>query len=110
RRRYRHRSGQKPGRAPRSDAGTPGFYRWRHAPPGATLSRAGDAEPDRVRRHLSVTRGPARPIPDADRHRLPGTPRGVADAAAADRPTPRRGHPDAGGRPAQPEREGAVDV
>ena len=40
--------------------------------PRAAVPRARDAEPDRVRRHLSAARGAARPLPAAHVGRLPG--------------------------------------
>ena len=57
--------------AARGHAGAAGHDR-RHDPPGAAaVPRDGDAEPDRVRGHLRFARGPARPLPDEDRRRLP---------------------------------------
>ena len=45
------------------------------------VPRARDAEPDRVRGHLSAARGAARPLPAADRRRLP-EPRGRVELLA----------------------------
>jgi len=43
----------------------------RDAAAATAVHRARDAEPDRVRGHLSAAGGAARPLPDADRRRLP---------------------------------------
>ena len=66
----------------------------------AAVHRARDAEPDRVRGHLSAARGAARPLPAADRRRLPGARRRVGDARAAARPRRGRGRARGGRRPA----------
>jgi hypothetical protein len=49
------------------DAGVSRHRRRRAARPARPLPCAGDAEPARAGRHLSPARGPARPLPDADR-------------------------------------------
>ena len=50
---------------------------------GAAVPRARHAEPDRVRGHVPAARGAARPLPAADRRRLPGARARVGDARAA---------------------------
>ena len=47
-----------------------------HVRGSAAVHRDGDAEPDRVRGHLSAARGPGRPLPDEDPGRLPERRRG----------------------------------
>ena len=49
--------------AARGDAGGPGDDRGRQLPGAAAVPRAGHAEPDRVRGHLSAARGADRPLP-----------------------------------------------
>ena len=63
------------------------------------VPRAGDRQPDRVRRHLPAARGPARPVPAAGRLRLP-----VADEEY-DVSTP-GGAPPGGGRARRGRRRG----
>ena len=55
----------------------------------AAVHGHGDAEPDRVRGHLSAARGRARPLHDAHRDRLPAARRRGADAVRADDATSR---------------------
>src|SRR5439155_569149 len=55
---------------PRVHAGAPRDGRRAHARAGATVPRAGDAEPDRVRGHLSAARGAGRPLHGAGVARL----------------------------------------
>ena len=65
---------------------------------GAAVHGDGDAEPDRVRGHVSAARGAARPLHDAPVSRLSAARRGGADADRADhrsaarRPRSGRGH------------------
>ena len=51
------------GRAARGDAGAAGDDRRADAPARAAVPRARDAEPDRVRGHVSAAGGAARPLP-----------------------------------------------
>ncbi len=53
-----------------------------NAPACQALPRPGDAEPDRIRGHLSAARGPARPLPAPDPGRLSRPGRRVGDARA----------------------------
>ena len=69
-RRDQPRAGQDPGRAARGDAGA-ARDRGRHVPRAARgLHRLRDAEPDRVRGHLSAARGGARPLPGEGARRV----------------------------------------
>ena len=69
------RAAEDAGGAARGDAGASGDDRRRHARPRAALPRDRDAEPDRVRGHVSAPRGAARSLPPAHGVRLP-EPRG----------------------------------
>ncbi len=60
-------------------------------PARPALLRHRDAEPDRVRGHLSAARGAARPLPAAHRRRLPLARARVGGARAPDRARGRRG-------------------
>ena len=65
------RSAKDPGGAARGDAGAAGDERGRDARARTAVPRACDAEPDRVRGHVSAAGGAARPLPAADVGRLP---------------------------------------
>ena len=91
--------------AARGDGRAPGVDRRRRpiAVP-EPVHRAGHAEPDRERGRLPAARGPARPLPDEGRRRLPERPRGGRDRPPDER-QPAGGQPGAStrrrlGRPA----------
>ena len=84
RRRDQPRLAEDAGGPARGDAGEPGHDRRRDLPARAAVHRARDAEPDRVRGHLSAARGPARPLLDAPLARLSAARGGGADAERAD--------------------------
>ena len=67
RRRDQPGAGQGAERAARGDAGAPGHHRARDLPRTQPVPRHGDAEPDRVRGHLSAARGAGRPLHDEGR-------------------------------------------
>ena len=90
RRRDQPRPTEDAGRAPRGDAGAAGDDRGRDAAARRAVPRARDAEPDRVRGHVSAAGGAARPLPDADRRRLSEPRPRDRDARAAARPRRRR--------------------
>ena len=71
-------------RAARGDAGAAGHDRARDPPRAPAVPRDGDAEPDRVRGHLSAARGPGRPLHDEGPRRLPQPDRGVRDRRPGD--------------------------
>jgi hypothetical protein len=71
RRRDQPRPAEDAGCAARGDAGAAGDVRGRDSPARAALPRARDAEPARVRGHLSASRGATRPVPAADVGGLP---------------------------------------
>ena len=74
------RSAEDAGRAARGDAGAAGDNRRRDPAARPAVPRARDPEPDRVRGHLPVAGGAARPVPAAHVGRLPRTRRRMADA------------------------------
>src|SRR5439155_2514569 len=79
-----------------------------HDPPaGAAVPRARDAEPDRVRGHLSAPGSAARPLPAPNRGRLPGARGGVGRAGASPRARGRRDRARAGGRTGRAARDAA---
>ena len=88
--------------AARGDAGAPGHDRPRHAPRAGAVPRHGDAEPDRVRGHVSAAGGPDRPLHAQDRDRLPGARRGADDRAAAAGAAARAARGALARRPARP--------
>ena len=77
RRRDQPDSAQDPGGALAGHAGVPGHRRLEHLRPRPSVLRHGHPEPDRAGRHLSASRGPARPVHALDQHRL-SQPRGRA--------------------------------
>ena len=79
------------------------------APARAAVPRPRDAEPDRVRGHLPAARGAARPLPAADRRRLPDARARVGDARAPARARGGRGRARAGRRPRRAARDAAGD-
>ena len=81
----------------RVHAGAPGDRRQAHARAGAAVRRARDPEPDRVRGHLSASRGAARPLHGARVARLPAR-RGRARHARPARRARPRARPRAGRR------------
>ncbi len=100
RRRDQPRAGQDAVGAARGDAGAAGDDRGADARARAALLRAGDAESDRARGHLSPARGAGRSLPGQAEDGLPGCRRREGDAAslrfvgdgAADAPGARAGH------------------
>ena len=98
RRRDQPRSAEDAGRSARGDAGAPGDDRGDDASARAAVPRARDAEPDRVRGHVSAAGGTARPLPAARRLRLPRRGRRVGGAVAAPRAARGRGRARAGHR------------
>ena len=107
RRRDQPRPAEDAGGAARGDAGAAGDDRGRDAAARAAVLRARHAEPDRVRGHLSAAGGAARPLPDADRRRLPEPGARDRDARAAARARRGRGAADAGRRLADARRDAA---
>src|SRR5581483_4992591 len=107
RRRDQPRSAEDAGCAPGGDAGASGDERGRDADAAAAVPRAGHAEPDRVRGHVSAARGPARPFPRSHRRRLPRARRRDRHAAAPARPDARRGRAPARRRPRDAARDAA---
>ena len=91
RRRDQSRPAEDAGSAPRGHAGAAGDGRRAHPSAGAAVHRARDPEPDRVRRHVSIARGPARSIPDAYLGRVSGQGRRAAASPRARRAAGRRG-------------------
>ena len=71
RRRDQPHAAEDAGGAARGDAGAAGHGRRRVAAAARPVPRGRDAEPDRVRGHLSAARGAARPLPLPHRRRLP---------------------------------------
>ena len=90
--------------AARGDAGAAGDRRGHHVPARATLPRHRDREPDRVRGHLPVARGPARPVPAAGVLRLPERRGRGHGARQPDLARPRGGRRRAGDRRGRPAR------
>ena len=74
----------------RGDAGAPGDDRPRHASRSRPVPRHGDAEPDRVRGHVSASRGTGRPVHAQGRRRLSESRRGAHGRAALARRSRRR--------------------
>ena len=91
RRRDQPRPTEDAGGAPRVHAGEPGDDRRRQLRARPPVHGHGDAEPDRVRGHVPAARGAARPLHDADRHRLPAAGAGGAHARRADERPAARG-------------------
>ena len=90
-RRDQSRPAEDAGSAPRGHAGAAGDGRRAHPSAGAAVHRARDPEPDRVRGHVSLARGPARPIPDARLGRVSGQGRRAPASARARRAAGGRG-------------------
>src|SRR5262245_22533522 len=66
----------------RGDAGAAGHDRTHDLRGARAVPRDGDAEPDRIRRHLPAARGAGRPVHAEDPDRLSGARRGADDRAA----------------------------
>ena len=78
RRRDQPHAAQDAGRAARGDAGVPRHGRRPHLRAGTAVLRAGHAEPDRARGHVSAAGGAARSLHVQHRHEVPQRGRGGA--------------------------------
>ena len=95
RRRDQPHAPQDPGRLVAGDAGARGLDRQAHLSAQSAVLRGRHPEPDRDGRHLSVARGPARPVHVQSQGQVSDDQRGDADRQGDDRHPHGRGSPGA---------------